>query len=175
MAPATDITGGQRLGIPQHGGRISPVFDVASHLLVIQTAGSRVVDRWVAVLRGHQPLARAGEVSGLGIQVLLCGAISRPLEMALQAASVEVIGFLCGPVEEVLAAYLHDRLAQAGYRMPGCCNRRRWNEGAGWQQRRPRPAGRRRRHGLTGESPGEDREASSGGWRRAGRSARRGR
>jgi predicted Fe-Mo cluster-binding NifX family protein len=57
--------------------------------------------------------------------VLICGAISRPLEAMLLSAGVEVIPQTCGPVEEVLKAFMSGKLTEKAFLMPGCCGRRR--------------------------------------------------
>jgi predicted Fe-Mo cluster-binding NifX family protein len=79
-----------------------------------------------------EPVARAKRVAALGIQVLICGAISQPLEAMLAAAGVRVIPNTCGPVEDVLGAFLSGRLTEQAFLMPGCCGRRRFRGGRRW-------------------------------------------
>jgi predicted Fe-Mo cluster-binding NifX family protein len=70
-------------------------------------------------------LERAKQLIRLGANVLICGAISRPLEIALIAGGIEVISFTCGSVEDVLKAFLSGRLNQHVFLMPGCQDQRR--------------------------------------------------
>ena len=109
-----------RVAIPQWQGRISPVFDVASRVLLIDIDGGRELRREERQLARREPLARAAELLGLGADVLICGGISAPLEAALASSGVRVIGFLCGPVEDVLGAFLNGELANRAFWMPGC-------------------------------------------------------
>ena len=94
------------------------------------------------------PLQRAKAVARSGVEVLICGALSWPLEMALVSVGVEVIPNVCGKVEEVLTAFLTERLDQGSFWMPGCCGWRRGLRTYGRSQsgrgRRRRPPGRRR-------------------------------
>jgi predicted Fe-Mo cluster-binding NifX family protein len=72
------------------------------------------------------PFLRARKVSDLGVDVVVCGAISQPFEAALSAAGIEVIGFVCGPLEEVVSAALNGTLGDARFLMPGFAGPRRF-------------------------------------------------
>jgi len=120
------------VAIPTWNGRVSPVLDVAKHLLVADVERNAEVDRREAEIEETNLAARARRISELGVQVLICGAVSWPLEEALMSAGVQVFPQVCGPVEDVLRAYLSGRLKDEAFRMPGCRGQRR---------------GRGRRHG----------------------------
>ena len=98
------------LTIPQYNGRVSPVFDVAGQLLVVDIKHAREVGRHEVPLQASRPLARAREVAGLGADVLICGAISRELEVALVSIGVRVIPHAVGEVDGVVAAFIGGRL-----------------------------------------------------------------
>lgn len=108
------------VAIAHWDGRVSPVFDVSRHLLLMPAMGvhDESLRRDVALTQ-DDPQRRAREVAALGVRVLLCGAVSKTLEAALAGAGVQVIGFLCGDVDEVLDGYCHDNLGQKRFRMPG--------------------------------------------------------
>jgi predicted Fe-Mo cluster-binding NifX family protein len=114
-----------RIAIPQWQGRVSPVFDVAGRLLLVDVENGRELRRQEAPLKRADVFGRAAEVSGLGAQVLVCGAISALLEARLAAAGVHVVGFVCGAVEDVLAGFLNGELPSPEFLMPGCRGRRR--------------------------------------------------
>jgi len=125
-----------KVAIPHWNGRVSPVFDVAGRLLLVDVDGGVEQGRQAAALTAGDPLQRARQVTGLGADVLICGAISLPLEAALASAGLRVIPFTCGGVEEVLAAFMGGRLTDRAYLMPGCCGWRRRLRG---RRRRGRP------------------------------------
>lgn len=114
-----------KIAIPHWQGRISPVFDVAGNVLVVEFRGGVEQARQEVVIESENPQYRATRLAQTGADVLICGAISWPLEMALSAAGVDVIGQTCGEVEQVLTAYAQGRLGQDAFLMPGCCQRRR--------------------------------------------------
>jgi predicted Fe-Mo cluster-binding NifX family protein len=109
--------------IPHWQGRVSPVFDVAGKVLVIETQGGVERSRQDVHLDAENPQARVSRLVEMGADVLVCGAISRPLELAVSAAGIDVIPQTCGPVDEVLIAFLDGRLSQGAFLMPGCGER----------------------------------------------------
>ena len=114
-----------RIAIPVSDARISPVFDVAQRLLLVDIEDGCEVGRTEETLENSQLELRASQVAGLHPDVLVCGAISRPLETMLQSAGVQVIPQTCGVAENVLQAFISNRLAGDEFVMPGCCGRRR--------------------------------------------------
>jgi predicted Fe-Mo cluster-binding NifX family protein len=109
-----------RLAIPTLADRISPVFDVARQLLVVDVDHGEAVDTRNMPLEDGKPAARARHLATLGVTVLICGAVSRPLERLLLSEGLEVFSQRCGPVGEVLSAFLSGRLTEEAFRMPGC-------------------------------------------------------
>jgi len=129
-----------RIAISTWRGRISPVFDVASRLLLVDCEDGRPVRRAEVIVPETEPLARTKRLSELGLGVLICGAISRPLEAMLVSEGVCVIPQTCGPVEDVLRAFLSGQLTEQAFLMPGCGGRRRrfrHGGGRGWADLTP--------------------------------------
>lgn len=101
------------------------MLDVARRLLLVEIAGGVEVSRSEVELGEITVPARARRIRELGVQVLICGAVSWPLEAMLASAGMQVIPQTCGGVDEVLGAFLSGGLAGGGFLMPGCCGRRR--------------------------------------------------
>ena len=114
-----------RVAIPVSDGRISPVFDAARRLVLVDVEDGREVRRTEQGLEEPEPARRARRVAELGVDVLICGAISRPLEAMLLSAGVEVVPQTCGQAEDVLRTFLSGELTEEAFLMPGCCGRRR--------------------------------------------------
>ena len=111
--------------MPVWAGRISPVFDVAGRLLLVDFDNGVEVGREEEALDQRDPSGRVRRLAQLGPDVLICGAISRPLELMLMAAGVQVIPQTCGPVDAVLQAFATGRMDPQTFLMPGCFGRRR--------------------------------------------------
>jgi predicted Fe-Mo cluster-binding NifX family protein len=108
------------VALPVWGGRISPVFDAAGHLLVVEAEGGMEVDRREVPLEDGPLPSRARRLSELGVDVLICGAISRTLVDLLEDAGIKVVPWISGEPDPVLAAYLEGGLPDSGFTMPGC-------------------------------------------------------
>jgi len=115
-----------KLAIAHWQGRVSPVFDVAGNALIVGIDAGGVCSRQDVALLDEDAQKRAAFLAGTGAEVLICGAVSWPLEIALVSAGIEVIAQTCGEVEAVLAAFVNGGLNQGGFLMPGCCGRRRF-------------------------------------------------
>jgi hypothetical protein len=109
------------LAIPKWDGRVSPLFDVAGSLLIVHLSAQGILSCQRRPLLSQNPVYRAMTLVTWRIEKLLCGGISRDLQVALESAGITVIPHLSGCVEGILQAYLHRKLADRRYSMPGCC------------------------------------------------------
>ena len=111
-----------KIAMPVWNDLVSTVLDFSDRLLIADCETGRVESRSVVDLAetAPAPVAKVARLRELGIQVLLCGAVSRPLEQMLMAAGIEIIPFLKGRTDDVLNAYLSRRLAGPGFMLPGC-------------------------------------------------------
>jgi predicted Fe-Mo cluster-binding NifX family protein len=113
-----------KIAIAHWQGRVSPVFDVSDSLIVIDIQNGVEAGRQQINLASRDSFERAQEVSRLGARVLICGAVSYPLETALIGAGIQVFGFICGELEAIIGAFQDGQLTDARYLMPGCCGKR---------------------------------------------------
>ena len=126
-----------RVAIPTWIDRVSPVFDVARRLVVVTLGGDRQVKREEAAIEAADLAARVARVTQLGVDVLICGAISMPLEAMLASAGIRVIPHKCGRVEDIVVAFASGQLTDETFLMPGCCGRRgrfRVRHRGGWRR-----------------------------------------
>jgi len=105
--------------IAQWQGRVSPVFDSSSKALVVEVAGGAAGTRETAFIGGSNALDRSRSLQGIGTDVRICGAISRPMEVALTAAGIRVLADTCGAVDDVLRAFIDGRLGEETFTLPG--------------------------------------------------------
>ena len=103
--------------------RISPLFDCAGMLLVADIVDRTETGRKLESLHCESPFSRAEKLSDLGIEVLICGAVSNLFANIIESHGIRIIPFIAGPVDEVLYAYLTGRLLDSKFRMPGCKTR----------------------------------------------------
>ncbi|MBS3759774.1 MAG: NifB/NifX family molybdenum-iron cluster-binding protein [Desulfobacterales bacterium] len=115
-----------KIAIPQWQGRVSPVFDASNRLLLVDIEDNREISRVEVKMIHDDPLGRAKHLAFLGVDTLICGAISSSLADAIVSSNIEIIACTCGPVGSVLDAFLHDRLSNSEFIMPGCDKQRRY-------------------------------------------------
>jgi predicted Fe-Mo cluster-binding NifX family protein len=126
-------------------GRISPVLDVARQAELVTADAEGIASRTTVKLPGKDPEGQAEALRALKPQVLVCGAVSRPLASLLMADEIQLVPFRTGAVDEIIEAWLQGHLDEAAILMPGCRGRR-----MGWCQGRGR--GRQGRHGGAGRA-----------------------
>jgi predicted Fe-Mo cluster-binding NifX family protein len=99
-----------KVAIAHWQDRISPVFDVADRLFLLDVEDGREVRRESLRLDSRDAFDRAQELVELEVNVLLCGAISLGLEKALISAGIRVVGFLGGEFENIIHVFLDGKL-----------------------------------------------------------------
>jgi len=124
-----------KMAIPEWQGRVSPVFDVARHLMIFESENGQARMSGEIDCEAVDPSLRVARLAESGATVLICGAISRPLEMAVTAAGIQVIAHTCGDVQDVAEAYANGQLTLATYCMPGCGRQQRRCRWRGGQNR----------------------------------------
>jgi predicted Fe-Mo cluster-binding NifX family protein len=114
-----------KVAIPLWQGRVSPVFDEASSILVFDVTNGREKCRHKEVLLVRNAFKRAQLLVKLDVEVLICGMISQMQHAALDSAGIQIIPHICGPSDEVIAAFLDGRIESGAMLMPGCGRRKR--------------------------------------------------
>jgi len=139
------------IAVPVWDGRVAPVLDVARRLLVVEFGRGGEPERAELSITAVEPQERVSQIAGRKVSVLICGALSRVLESMLTAAGIEVVPYVCGPVEDVLQAYRDGRLQTEAFLMPGHSRSGRLRRGRGSRGRR---GGRGRRTQRNSNSKG---------------------
>jgi predicted Fe-Mo cluster-binding NifX family protein len=114
-----------RIAIPLWQGRVSPVFDEASRILLVDISNKRERHRREESLVMQNPFDRAKLLPNLGVDLLICGMISQTQQTALASTGIRIIPHICGSMEDVIAAFLDGRIENGALRMPGCGRRKR--------------------------------------------------
>jgi len=113
-----------RIALTIWSNRISPVFDVAQNLLLINIDKGEETVRSYLSLAEMTPQLKIEILKKNSVEVVLCGAISRFLLGLLTASGIKVEPWISGDIEEVIQAVLQDKISDPRYRMPGCCRLR---------------------------------------------------
>jgi predicted Fe-Mo cluster-binding NifX family protein len=109
-----------RVAFAAWNDRIAPLFDVTRRLFVVDTEGQDVVRESEEPLEEDAPAARAARLAALGVDALVCGAISRRQKALVEAYGLAVVPFVTGELREVVAAWRRGRLGGPEFSTPGC-------------------------------------------------------
>ena len=123
-----------KIGISVWNGQVSTVFDFAHELLVVELEGNKEIRRNIIDFGRDLPITKAAKLRQMGVQVLICGAISQPVSNFLNSAGIEVISFVRGRIDEILSAYFSGQLTDQRFLLPGCLpgTRKRRRHGRGF-------------------------------------------
>lgn len=140
-----------RISIAVCQNRVCPRFDRAGTLIVIDVRGGREESREFLDISGWPAHGRATRVAQLGVDQLVCGALSSFDEAGFQESPVRLVSRVGGPVDSVIEAILSGRI------LPG---QEYWQDHADFHAGEPgrrRPAQRPEQQGA-GHASGNKRE-----------------
>ena len=109
-----------RVAVPIWQHRVSPVFDTAARLLLCEVEDGHEVSRTEQFMGGLSLPARTSRLVELGVDVLLCGALSRELASILTASGIKVVPWVSGSVDDVVNCYISGKPLDSRFQMPGC-------------------------------------------------------
>lgn len=100
--------------------RIAPVFDTARQINIVETDSGKIVSETLENLPEEMPVQKTMRLMELGIEGLVCGAISRQMFNMVSAYGIQVVPFVSGDLRDVINAWLTGGLERKKFAMPGC-------------------------------------------------------
>ncbi len=111
--------------------RIAPVFDTADQAVIVTRGKHGRTETRLEPLAGPTPAHDLMRLRDMGVGMVVCGAMSRPVQQVAASYGLRVVCFVAGRTEDMVAAWLAGRLEHSRYAMPGCRMRRRRRGGRG--------------------------------------------
>lgn len=126
-----------KIAIPVHENNVATVADFADRLLLVDIFPGRPPEFRGEDFSGKLLPAKVTSLVNLKVDILICGALSRPFAAMTVHSGIELIPFISGSIEDILEAYMSGKLGDQRFLMPGCtsamewvpraqCSRRRW-------------------------------------------------
>ena len=109
----------ERIAIPVFQERISPVLDACARLLVVDIDNGKEIQRADVFLKNMSRRERTEAISRWHIDTLICGGVSELMCSYIAGRGVHLISGIAGEAEKIIDAYLHNRLDQKCFLMPG--------------------------------------------------------
>jgi predicted Fe-Mo cluster-binding NifX family protein len=121
-----------KIAIPIWEDKVSPVFDTALRLLLVEVKDNQVASR-LAYHIGEEDLSwKCHRIKELDPDVIICGAVSHLFLNMLKGVGLAVIQHVAGMTEEIIDAYIRDDIYNTRFLMPGC---KRQGYGCGGRKR----------------------------------------
>jgi predicted Fe-Mo cluster-binding NifX family protein len=108
-----------KIAIPVWENKVSPVLDTASRLLVVELKEGGEMSRFEIYLDERDLTRRCLRIQGLGIDTLICGAVTRYFSDMLTTSGINIVPGFSGRPDEVLDACFEGKLGQGEFLMPG--------------------------------------------------------
>ncbi len=125
-----------KMALTVWGNRISPVFDAANMLLVVEIENTKIISRRYEPFYPELTTRLAVRLTEMNVTILICGAISEMPANVLEANDIKLIPFITGDTDDVIDAYVKNIPFMQAFLMPGC------------RHKHHRHAGRRKKHGA---------------------------
>ncbi len=99
-----------RVAIPHMGEWVAPCFEYSASISVFTIEGGRVTDRIDFPLRSREPFDRVRLMRDQRVTTIICGGVQEIYEDSLRASGIEVISWVSGAVDDLLALYVRGQL-----------------------------------------------------------------
>ncbi len=109
-----------KIAVPVWNDRIAPVFDSARTLLIVDIKNERINTISYHPFNPQFTARLTEELNHLGIDGLICGAISEIHSTLIEACRIQLIPFISGNVTQILEAYAKGNPLAPSFLMPGC-------------------------------------------------------
>ena len=109
-----------RVAIPRMGETVAPCFEFCATMAIFDVAETGVVEQVDFPLKSREPLDRIRLLRDQKVDAVISGGIQAFYEDLLKAAGFEVISWVSGIVDELLALYIRGELA-SGTELPDDC------------------------------------------------------
>ncbi|MCP4634570.1 MAG: hypothetical protein GY855_16705 [candidate division Zixibacteria bacterium] len=108
-----------KVAVPNWNNWISPVLDEAGNFTVVELDNSVQINREEINLEDKSPLERIQILKALGVNLILCGAVSNDYLRMISSNAIKTIPWLRGDIQQILEAFISNGLGQERFRMPG--------------------------------------------------------
>ena len=110
-----------RVAIPRMGETVAPCFEYCATMAIFTVADSGAVWQIDFPLRSREPLDRVRLLRDQRVDSLICGGMQAFYENMIEASGIQVIPWVSGIVEDLLALHLRGELV-SGMELPWDCS-----------------------------------------------------
>ena len=108
-----------RTAVPAFMGRVSPVFDTCTQLIILEPRTADPPGRRAVAVADKSMHERVLTLQRMGVDRVICAAVSDAFFTLLHEARIQLVTGIAGEIDEVIDAYRNGTLGQSRFRMPG--------------------------------------------------------
>ncbi len=109
-----------KVAIPRMGETVAPCFEYCATMAIFNVTDSGAVEQVDVPLQSREPFDRVRLLRDQEVETVVCGGIQAFYEDLLKASGFEVISWVSGQVEELLALFIRGEL-KPGTELPWDC------------------------------------------------------
>jgi predicted Fe-Mo cluster-binding NifX family protein len=109
----------RKIAVPIFQNRVSPVLDSCKYLLVVDTEAMAEKVRSTVYLGDMSLTERCNLLCKLKVTNVICGGVSELFANLIKGSHIALINGIAGNVDDVISAFLMDRLYLPEFYMPG--------------------------------------------------------
>ena len=109
-----------KVAIPRMGETVAPCFEVCATMAIFTVSDVGAIEQIDFPLQSREPFDRVRLLRDQKVDTVICGGMQSFYEDVLKASGFEVISWVSGLVEDLLALYLAGGL-EPGAELPGNC------------------------------------------------------
>ena len=98
----------EKLTIPVHNNRVSPLFDVAGKFVLVDTEIPK--EKLFLLSSNISGMSRVEKLKESKVTLVICSAISMIYARALYSCGIDLMPGVAGDIDEIIEAYLNNRL-----------------------------------------------------------------
>ena len=103
--------------------RISPLFDVAQKLMIVEIDENRIISERIEDFCFKSSVERAHYLKSCQVDVLICGAVSNLPAGMMELSGIRLFPFVTGRVNHIIQSFIRQEFPAASFKMPGCRQR----------------------------------------------------
>ena len=109
-----------KVAIPRMGETVAPCFEYCATMAIFTVSETGGVEQVDFPLRSREPFDRVRLLKDQQVDTVICGGMQAFYEDLLKASGFEVVSWVSGSIDQLLASYLRGEL-ESGVELPWDC------------------------------------------------------
>ena len=98
------------IALPVFQDRLSPLLDESRKFVIITLDQGNCIERTTVEINEQSPYIRIERLKEMGVNVILCGAVSDRLAIFILDRYLQLFSWLSGSIEEIVQQYVNNEL-----------------------------------------------------------------